>query len=258
MDTIVRTFDLYNTTFYWKGYNVPNFASQLSVSQAFYAAQFSSNPIGSQIDFFTQLASGSADNPSFNLAGINLKTLPYLWSKYWWDEAMYYSNNTVTSILLVNIPTYYHVFSESVGSLYYVSYKPYNTLTERLILPGVSQSIHNFYTKANNLFTANISNIGPTVTDTAPGNLTPASTDLNRRINCKNNILNGVNSLYPVLSRYLPFNNNVVGNLITPYSWFTTIEYEDMSTIGDTNISVDITNTTTSTQTQLTTNTLKA
>ena len=60
------------------------------------------------------------------------------------------------------------------------------------------------------------------------------------------------------MSRYSSFNNNVVGNLITPYNWTTNIEYEDTLTVGDTTITVDMTNTTTSTQTQLTTKTLQA
>ena len=260
MATVVKTFDLYNTTFYWKGYSQPGYTTELSVAQAYYTVQYSSNPIGSQIDFFSQLANSSVPNPSFNLNGINLTTLPYLWSKYWWDEAMYYTNNVVLNALTTSFPFYYQSYSEVVGSLYYVANAPYNILTSNLLIPGLSDIINKFYSTANSLFNTNISKIGPTTidTDSAAGNLTLASTDLSRRVAGTNKIVNNINSLYPILSRYSSFNNNVVGNLITPYSWTTNIEYEDTSTAGDTTITVDMTNTTASTQTQLTTKTLQA
>jgi len=260
MATIVKTFDLYNTTFYWKGYSVSGFTTELSVAKAYYTVQYSSNLFGSQVDFFSQLTGSPVPNPSFNLIGINLNTLPYLWSKYWWDEAMYYTNSIVLNILTNSFPSYYNTFSESVGSLYYIYNAPYSPLTGNLLTPGLSGIINSFYSVANNLFVNNISNIGPTTkdTDSTGGNLTPANTDLNRRIGSANSIVNNINTLYPILSRYLPFNNSIVGNLITPYNWSTVIEYEDTSVIGDTTITVDMTNTTVSTQTKLTINTLQA
>jgi len=263
MATFVRTYDLYNTTFYWKGYSVSGFDVQMQVTEAYYATHHSSNPIGSQIDFFTQLAGASANNPAFNLDGINLGNLPYFWSKYWWDEAMYYSNTLVLSAISQTQPTYYQPFSESVGSLVYISRVnnqnntntvPYNTIIDNLLPAGISTTIKNFYKAANTLFVNNIANIGPTGTDTSPnnGNLIMADTDLTRIINTNNILIASINSTYPVLNAYLPFNNTVIGNLVVPYNWTTQIEYEDTSTIGDTKINVDLTNSTIGNQTQLT------
>ena len=267
--SVVKTFDLYNTTFYWNGYTVPDFATQLNVAQSYYIAQYSSNPIGSQIDFFAQLAGSDVTNLSFSLSGTTIDSLPLLWGKYWWDEAMYYSNSLVLSAITIQYPSYYQKFSESVGSLYYISYTnnlnntrtvPYNTIIDNLLPTGISKAIQSFYTVANNIFIANIANIGPTGTDTNPnnGNLIMADTDLNKRIISNSTIQTVINSTYPVLSPFLPFNNIIVGNLMVPYYWSTQIQYEDTTSIGDTTITVDITNTTIGNQVQLTTITLSA
>jgi hypothetical protein len=263
MATNVRTFDLYNTNFYWKGYSVTGFETQVSVAQAYYIAQYSSNPIGSQIDFFTLLAGISSNNPVLSLSGTTINSLPYFWGKYWWDEAIYYSNSLVLSAISQVAPLYYQPFSESVGSLAYISYMnnqsnvnsvPYNTIIDRLLPAGISDTVKSFYKTANTLFVNNISNIGPVGTDVNPNNsnLIMADTDLSRIVNANSALITNINSLYPVLNRFLPFNNTVIGNLIVPYNWSTQIEYEDTTTIGDTTVTVDLTNTTTGNQVQLT------
>ena len=261
-NVVVRTYDLFNTTFYWKGYTVPNFETQLAVAQAYYITQFSSNIIGSQIDFFAELAGNSNQNPVFNLT-TTIDKLPYFWAKYWWEEAVFYTTNTVSSILSATYPVYYSSFSESVGSLYYLSYynnvkniltKPYNSLLDSLLIPGLSDSIQGFYSDANSLFITNVSAIGPTGTDTVPNNsnLIMADTDLIRRINSNNVLTTTVNSFYPFLNLFLPYNNLIIGNLFTPYYWSTQLVYESGY------ITVDQTNSTISIPTQLITDTLKA
>jgi len=263
MATYVRTYDLYNTNFYWKGYSVTGFEAQLGVAKAYYTTQYSSNPIGSQIDFFTLLTGASANNSVLNLSGATITNLPYFWSKYWWDEAMYYTNSLVLSAISSSQPLYYQPLSDSVGSLVYISYMnnqsnnnsvPYNVVIERLLPAGISTTIKNFYKTANSLFVANTSNIGPNGTDTSPNNsnLIMADTDLTRVINNNSILIAKVNGLYPNINKFLPFNSTIIGNLLVPPSWFTQIEYEDTTAIGDTNITVDLTNTTTSNQVQLT------
>jgi len=234
-NTVVKTFDLYNSTFYWNGYTLSNaLSTQLSVTQAYYATQYSSNVIGSQIDFFTELAGVTANNIAFNLSGITIGNLPYLWSKYWWDEAMYYSNSYVLSAITTSFPTYYQSFSESVGCLYYIQDPvtvPYSSLISSLIPPTVSNNIQSFYATVNNLFATNIAAIGPKGTDTAPNNsslIAPTSDQL-RRFNSSASLANTINGTYPILSMFLPFNNNVVGNLITPYNWYSFMPYDDSS-----------------------------
>lgn len=272
-ETVVKTFDLYNTTFYWNGYSIPGFDTQLKVAKAYYIAQQSSNVIGSQIDFFNELAGLVDQNPSFSInsvsATITIDSLPYLWGKYWWDEAMYYTSSVVLSAIANSKPLYYQAFSESVGSLYYISRFnnlkntetiPFNTIIEPLLPAGISEATKDFYQVANSLFVTNIANIGPgTGTDTAPANsnLIMADTDLNRRIASNALLLITINNLYPALYRFLPFNTNVIGNLITPYSWAVTMPYEDSDIATNNTVTVDQTNTTTARTTQLPISALK-
>ena len=100
MATEVRTFDLYNTTNIWLGYSIDGYETEQLVTVAYYNSQFSSNPIGSQVDFFI-------DIPSVDL--------PYFWKKYWWDQAVYYSNPLVLSAIQIINTNYYKSFSESLG-----------------------------------------------------------------------------------------------------------------------------------------------
>jgi len=257
-NTVVRTFDLYNTTFYWNGYTVPGFSTQITVASAFYVAQYSSNPVGSQIDFFTSLTTGTDINPAFKLYGITFSDLPYLWNRYWYDQAVYYSNPAVLSAVQVSLPSYYGSITESIGSLYYINQNiaPFNSITNPLLLPEVSTAIQNFYQVALNLFETNIAAIGPNGTDTFTNNsnLIPATTDLQRRYNSTATLTQVVNSMYPVLSSFLSYNTQVIGNLITPYYWSITMPYE--SPVGSVN--VDQTNSTTGNQVQLTTISLSA
>ena len=261
MADVVKTFDLYNTTFYWNGYNIPNFESQLGVAQAFYIAQFSSNIIGSQIDFFAELAGEVNQNPVFTV-GTTIDQLPYLWGMYWWEEAMYYSNPTVLSAVSLLYPEYYQTLSESVGTLYYLTRfnnlnnqqtVPYSTILDSLLPPGISSSITSFYSSANSLFVTNIAAIGPTGTDTSPNNsnLIMADTDLTRRITSNTSLTATVNNLYPKVYSFLSYNNKAIGNLITPYNWSYSMVYEDGL------VDVDQTNSTISIQTQLPVSALK-
>lgn len=262
MATVIRTYDLYNTTFYWLGYVIPNFEVEQNVSQAYYWVFNSSNIIGSQIDFFNTLTGKTNPSNVFALSG-TFANLPVLWQKYWWDEAMYYSHPLALSAIKQDSPTYYQPFSESVGTLYYLSRFnnlnntetiPYSLVIKRLIPPGISEAIDSFYQTANNLFVANIAAIGPTGTDTNPnnGNLIMANTDLTRRITSNNSLTATVNSLYEDINSFLPYNTDVQGNLLTPYYWSVSANCEG------TVINVAVDNTTIQTHKQNLTDTLIA
>ena len=267
MVSIVKTFDLYNTTFFWNGYTVPGFETELKITNAYYIAQFSSNPIGSQIDFFAELAGQINQNPTFNInngttAITAIDTLPYLWGKYWWDEATYYTATVVYNAISNNYPQYYQPFSECIGSLYNLSRynnlqntqtSPYNTIMNTLLTPAISSAINGFYSLVNSMFVSNISAIGPHGTDTAPNNsnLIMADTDLTRSVAAVTALTATINTLYPKLFTFLPFNTNVIGNLITPYNWFVTMPYEDQIIPGDGTILVDQTNSPIAAQVQL-------
>ena len=266
--SVVRTFDLYDTTIYWNGYSAPGYDKEQQVTRAFYTSRFSANPIGSQIDFFRELTGIPQGNPAFtlndNANSYTIDGLPILWGKYWWDEAMYYSHPVVYDIITTN-NAYYRAFSECVGSLYYCTKyntnlnaytKIYSELIEPLFIPSLASNIDTFYSTANSLFVTNIANIGPgNGTDVTPGsgvngNLIMANTDYNRRVSCVSAIPLLINDLYPQLSRFLSFNNNIIGNLIFPYSKSLSATCEDNV------IQVDYTNTSIISSKQLTMGTL--
>lgn len=264
MSTVVNNFDLYNTTNYWLGYSLPGYTVEQNITQIYYSTQFSSNIIGSQIDFFNALAGNTVDNPVFTTTEVSLDELPYLWENYWWDEAIYYAHPAVKAGIFSTSPDYYQLFSETVGSLYFVSKTnnlsntetiPYNAIITSLLPPGVSDSVTQFYQIVNNLFITNVENIGPgNGTDTVPDNesLIMADTDLERRLSSTTTIQEKINGLYPKIKNLLPINTTVVGNLITPYNWSLSANVES------TDISVDFINTNLLTNKQLTVTTLKA
>lgn len=262
--TVVNNFDVYNTTNYWLGYSVPNYVTEQNITQIYYSTQFSSNIIGSQIDFFNALAGNTIDNPVFSGTDITLDELSYLWEKYWWEEAIYYSHPIVKSNIFSLAPNYYQIFSECIGSLYFISRAnnlsntetiPFNTIISSLLVPGLSGTLASFYQTANSLFVTNVQNIGPgTGTDTAPNNkaLIMADTDLSRRINSNTNLYDRVNELYPKLKNLLPINTILIGNLLTPYSWSLSANVENVT------INVDFINNNINLTKQLTVATLKA
>lgn len=263
-ETVVNTFDLYNTTKYWHGYNFPGFTTEQQVASAYYVTQFSSNPQGSQVDFFIELATGTNTNPAFSVHGNTIDTLPFLWGRYWWEKAIFYSSQTVFETLTANNPDYYQPFSESVGSLYYISRvnnlqneytKVYNTVIENLISPEISSAINTFYSAANSLFLTNKAYIGPgTGTDTNPNNsnLIQADTDLTRRITSNSSLTATVNEKYSKIYKLLPYNTQVIGNQLTPYSWSLSANCET------TDINVDFINEDISSPVQLVTGDLVA
>lgn len=263
--TVVKTFDLYNTNIYWYGYTFPGYETEQSITKAYYLTQFSSNPIGSQVDFFKELTGVPQNNQVFSIS-TTIDNLPVLWGKFWWDEAMYYSHPSVYELISANSP-YYRTFSESIGTLYYLTAyntnnntetKTYNSIIDSLLVPGLSSSIAGFYLTANSLFINNIANIGPgTGTDVSPGSavngtLIMANTDYGRRVDSSESIIQSINDLFPQLANFLPFNTNIIGNLLTPYTWSVS------ATCEDTQINVDFINTNIQNIKQLNTNTLIA
>lgn len=264
MATVVNNFDVYNTTNYWLGYSIPNYITEQNITQIYYSTQFSSNIIGSQIDFFNALAGNTVDNSVFTTTEVSLDELPFLWENYWWEEAIYYSHPAVKSTIFSTSPDYYQAFSESVGSLYFVSKAnnlsnsetiPFNNIISSLLPIGLSDIVTEFYQTANDIFVTNVENIGPgNGTDTSPDNesLIMADTDLERRLASVVPIQEKINEIYPKIKNLLPINTTVVGNLITPYNWSLSANVES------TDISVDFINTNLLTNKQLTVTTLKA
>lgn len=263
MATVVYNFDLYNTTNYWLGYSLPNYITEQNITQLYYSTQFSSNIIGSQVDFFNALAGNTVNNPIFTTTEVTLDELPFLWESYWWEEAIYYSHPIVKNTIFSTASDYYQNFSESVGSLYFVSKVnnlsntetiPYNSIIGSLLPIGITESVTSFYETANTIFVTNIENIGPgNGTDTSPnnGSLIMADTDLTRRVDSIDLIQNKINELYPKIKNLLPINTTLIGNLITPYNWSLSANLETSD------INVDFINNNLLVNNQLTIATLK-
>lgn len=244
METIVRTFDLYNTTFYWVGYT-NSYTTEMSVASAYYASQFSSNVIGSQIDFFNKLA-GNTSNSNTIVFNATLDSLPLLWSKYWWDEATYYSNPIALSAIRDTSAEYYQDFSDSIGNLNYIeTTKPYNGLITNLLIPGLDTEISDFYQTNLTNTTSNSEYISLVSAE-------EATTDTQYVVDAGSGIQTTINNAYPVLSDFLPFNTNIIGNLITPNEWRTNTGFEGSA------INVDLGNNIRSGTAQLILSNLKA
>lgn len=253
--SVIRTFDLYNTTFYWLGYSIPEYEIEQEVAQARYYVSFSSNIIGSEIDFYNRLGNIKNDNNSVFTLNTSLTSLSYLWKKYWWDEAMYYSHPITLNTIKQNIPSVYQDFSESVGSLYYISRLnnlnntesvPYNTIITNLLPRGVSDSVNNFYLKANSMFVTSTSNSASNIA------FNMANADLTRREDSNAGLVAVIANRYPNLVDFLPYSTESIGNLLTPYYWSVSANCE-----GNV-IKLGINNTTIQTLVQPPTNTLIA
>lgn len=249
MSQVVRTFDLYNTVFYWQGYTVENYGPEIEVAKAYYNTNQSSNIIGSKIDFFNALQGVSSTTNVFTLS-TTFENLDVLWKQYWWDEAMFYSLPSVKSELLSTESQYYQTFGDSVGTLCYTTYNntfnnvsasPLSPTIKPLVLPVISSSIDSFYQTVNSLFNDNITQIssGTSYRDSEPnnGNLIMPDTDQDRYLDSIESLTETVNNLYPGLSSFLPYNVERVGNLLTPLGWKYEVNCEEKT------IQVDINNT---------------
>jgi len=119
---VVQSIDYYNTLLTIPGYTVPGYQDEQYITKAHYSTDFSSNPIGSKIDFFTHLndpcVSIVAPHPIFTIPK-PLSALDPQWFSGWWDQAMYYSHPLVKEQLSANYPNIYQDFSDSVGTLAY-------------------------------------------------------------------------------------------------------------------------------------------
>ena len=218
METIVKTFDLYNTTFYWVGYT-NSYTTEMSVASAYYASQFSSNVIGAQIDFFNKLA-GNESNSSVLVFSATLDTLPLLWSKYWWEEAIFYSNPAVLVEIQDISAEYYQDFSDSIGNLNYIeTTKPYNGLITNLLIPDLDTEISSFYEVVLNNAATNSESISLVSAE-------EATVDTQYVVDAGTGIQTTLNEAYSALSKFLPYNTELIGNLITPYNWYTNLGFE--------------------------------
>lgn len=221
-EQVIRTFDLYNTDVLLPNYTIAGYENEFNITRGYYSTNFSSNPIGSKIDFFVQLdspctgivaTSATTPNPVFNVPTA-LTALNPLWYDKWWDEAMYYSHPKVIESIQASNPSLYQPFSDSVGSLYFPSQPslPINSALQNKLPKNILTQI----TKLRKTLNTNFSSYIPTGFGPVKTKYTAQYTQF---INSTDTIKNAVNSKFAPLKNKLPMNVTQVGNLITPSTW---------------------------------------
>ena len=235
---VIQTFDYYNTNILLPGYTVPGYEDEQNITRAHYSTDFSSNPIGSKIDFYNHLnnpcLSISQPNPVFDIPK-SLSALDPQWFNGWWDSAMFYSHPLVTSQLQQDNPDIYQAFSDSVGTITYapdvddptdptygndaVNSSLHAKMPNRLLglINGLNSSIQTNY----NGFT--------------PSGLGPSKTSFLQQVNALKNAASSLQFTITgdvgALKNKLPFNTNFAGNLITPNSWSHSYNVEGVNTV---------------------------
>ena len=234
---VIQTFDYYNTNILLPGYTVPGYEDEQNITRAHYSTDFSSNPIGSKIDFYNHLnnpcLSISQPNPVFDIPK-SLSALDPQWFNGWWDNAMFYSHPLVTSQLQQDNPDIYQAFSDSVGTITYapdvddptdptygndaVNSSLHAKMPNRLLglINGLNSSIQTNY----NGFT--------------PSGLGPSKTSFLQQVNALKNAASSLQSTITgdvgALKNKLPFSVNLTGNLLTPPSWSHSYNIEGVNT----------------------------
>ena len=216
-EQVIRTFDLYNTTVLLPGYNIPGYEKQFDLTRSYYSTDFSSNSIGSKVDFFVQMDDPCVGvltpNPVFTVP-IGLSGLDPLWFDQWWDEAIYYSHPNVLEQLQKSNPATYQNFSDSVGTLFYLSdpESPVNPVLNSKIPKNILARM----TRLNSL--VNIEYKAYTPTGFGPDTKRAAS-QLAQYTKSITNVKDIVNEKFSSIKRKLPLNVVQTGNLITPKNW---------------------------------------
>ena len=228
---VVKTFDYYNTRLVLPGYTVPGYEKESETSKAYYSTDFSSNPIGSKVDFFVNLndpcVAITAPNPVFD-APIGLSAMGPQWFDGWWDEAMFYSHPKTLQQLKISNPDTYQDFSESVGTLTYIAtdVDPVNPLLNPKIPPAVLAQIKTAKENAKTNFY-----------NYSPAGMGPSKIALVNTINnfTKNviNLRKNIETASGLLKNKLPFAVLLAGNLLTPGAWKKPDKIEGIQTAVD-------------------------
>ena len=226
-EEVIRTFDLYNTSVLLPGYNIPGYEKQFDLTRGYYSTDFSSNPIGSKVDFFVQLDDPCVGvltpNPVFAVP-IGLSGLDPLWFDQWWDEATFYSHPKVLEQIQKSNPGTYQPFSDSVGTMYYVNEccDPDNSTPVNPSLNSkIPKSILSNMERLNNIINIDYRAFTPPGFGPDTSKRKSQISQFQKSVNTVRNIVNGK---FDAIKRKLPLNVVQTGNLITPANWkFNTV-----------------------------------
>ena len=228
---VVKTYDYYNTRTVLPDYSVPGYENETNLSRAYYSTDFSSNPIGSKVDFFSQLrdpcVSIYAPNPVF-AAPIGLSAMSPQWFDGWWDDAMYYAHPLVKQKLMLEQGDVYQDFSEAVGSLSYVATEadPVNPLLNPKIPAIVSNQINSLTSKLN----SNFNSYTPSGMGASKSTFISQLEGFTKSVTTVRRVVSASSG---ILKNKLPFAVLLVGNLLTPKDWKSGQKIEGISTAVD-------------------------
>jgi len=233
---VIQTFDYYNTNTLLPGYTVPGYEDEQNITRAHYSTDFSSNPIGSKIDFYNHLnnpcLSISQPNPVFDIPK-SLSALDPQWFNGWWDNAMFYSHPLVTSQLQQDNPSIYQAFSDSVGTITYApnTDNPSDpTYGNDAISSALNAKIPN---RLLSLINGLNSNIQTNFNNFTPAGVGPLKGTFLQQVNALKNASTSLQSTITgkvgPLKNKLPFSVTLIGNLATPPSWSYTYNIEGVS-----------------------------
>ena len=232
----VKSFDYYNSLTLLPGYTTPGRENEQNVAKAEYTTNFSSNPIGSKVDFYNHLndpcLSLYAPNPVFNLP-LPLSALDPQTFNGWWDNAMFYSHPEVTAQLSADTPSVYQNYSDSVG---YLSYAPSENDPTALTF-GCDATSTAITPKIPNRLLGVINGLNSSVL-TKFNQFTPAGLGATKNTflqqvgafkRVSSSIQNSIAGQAGILKNKLPFSTNLTGNLVTPANWSHTYNIEGIS-----------------------------
>jgi len=242
--TVIKTYDYYNTLTLVPGYSAQGYPDENNIARAQYSTDFSSNPIGSKVDFFTHLNDPCiaivAPQPVFTITK-PLSALSPQWFNGYWDQAMFYSHPLVTKEISANYPNVYQNFSDSVGTITYTptvtdptspSYgnDPFSSALNFKIPSSINSALNKLNNDLNNL-QSGLDGYLPKA-----GVLSKATflSQVLAHQQSSGSLQLQLAGKYGSLAVKLPFNTNLTGNLQTPPAWSTTQAIEGINSTVNT------------------------
>ena len=238
---VIKTYDYYNSLTLVPGYVATGYEQEQYIAKAQYSTDFSSNPIGSKVDFFTHLndpcISIVAPHPVFTIPK-PLSALDPQWFNGYWDEAMFYSHPLVKEQISANAPDVYQDFSDSVGTLTYTpnDFDPGNpgAYGHDAFNSGLLGKIPSRLSNQVNKLNGDMFKLYE--------KFSPAGLGLDKNTfvsqvfahqSSTYTLQAGIATRFGSLKIKLPFNTNMTGNLIDPVAWTQKNVIEGVNTAVD-------------------------
>jgi hypothetical protein len=235
---VIRTFDYYNTLTMLPGFTVPGYEDEHNIAKAHYSTDFSSNPIGSKVDFFAHLNDPClaiyAPNPVFTI-NKPLSALDPQWFNGWWDQAMYYSHPLVTDQVSAENPNIYQNFSDSVGTMAYAptADDPADpTYGDDAVSSAIASKIPS---RISGMMKGLNSSVLGQANASVPAALKPVQTSFLSQVaavkKLSTSLQGAITNQVGPLKAKLPFSTNITGNLLNTNSWTHSYNIEGVNSV---------------------------